>query len=87
MTPPAAVAERADTAADVLTSLRERLSASERNRFDLELLDTARREPDRLRHLLESWMVTIVVREHPDYEDQYKSFVRYAQDCDLPSGA
>ncbi len=81
------LAERADTAADLLGSLRAGLSESERNRFDLELLDVARHgERDELRRLLESWLITVTVRDHPAYEDQYKDFVTAMESGDLFAG-
>lgn len=82
MTPP--VAERAELAAATLDGLRRKLSEAERNRFDIEMWEAQRHGGgQQLRKVLANWLVTVTVREHPDYEDQYKEFVTLYESGEL----
>lgn len=72
----APVAERAEAAADIIDFVRERLSDSERDRFDLELFETTRHGGRAaLQFVLRSWAVTVFMREDPSYQEDYEGFV------------
>jgi hypothetical protein len=74
---PTAVAERAEAVADVLSSLRARLTPNERNRFQVEMFEAAQHDDrDALFWTLQSWMLTVAMRDHPDHERQYGEFLQ-----------
>lgn len=58
---------------EVLDWLRARLDAEEREHLALELLDVTRKGDD-YEHVLGSWVLMVLTREHPDYAWQLKEF-------------
>lgn len=82
MTPPA-LAEKLEPAVELLDYLRESLSEKERDRFDLELFETTRHgSKDELRQTLSAWMLTVLIRNHPSYEQQRQGFLEVLRSGD-----
>lgn len=76
MTPPA-LAEKAESVADSVASLRSHLSAREQNRFDVEFFDaTHHGDREALRSLFLGWTLTVYMREQPTYQEQVDGFMR-----------
>jgi hypothetical protein len=84
---PTALKAEAEAASGLLEEIRSKLNAEERDHFALELLDAARSANQiQLEHMLESWIVTITVREHADAGWQTKEYTNMAAAGELFSG-
>ncbi|HXF72771.1 MAG TPA: hypothetical protein VNO79_09215 [Actinomycetota bacterium] len=79
--------EGADHAAGVLTYLLERTTPEEQDRL-FQGLRAIAVEGDRakVRRFIEAFLVTIEVREHPDYRAQLEAFVRLVESGELFEG-
>jgi hypothetical protein len=75
MSTPAESIERPEAAkrsSELLAFIASGLLPEERDRFGLELLDAARTPDGPFHHVLESWLMTVLMRRHPDFELQRK---------------
>ena len=74
-------------AAEVFTLVVSRLDDEERTHLGLELLDAARSGDDEsLRGTLDSWFMSIVARQHPDFARQTKEYQNLRESGDLLKG-
>ena len=80
-------AERTAPAVDLMRFILTHLSGGERNKFARQFSQAARHGDDQLvQRLIESWSVTIEVREHPDYQPQYEAVVALVESGELFKG-
>jgi len=79
------IIEGAAPAAEALSYILEHTTPSEHERL-LRGTVALSTEAKRIRHLLESWIVTIEMREHPDYARQFEAFVRLVESGELFEG-
>lgn len=78
--------QQATELSKALGRIRERLDEEEREHLALELLDATRRG-NGYEHVLVPWLLTVLVREHPDYGWQVKEFRNLEASGDLLAGA
>lgn len=74
MTPPA-LAERAEATANAWDKLRRYLSDVEWEKFNFQVFEARKGSTEDFQHLLESWIITVAMRENPQYSEQYDGFM------------
>lgn len=73
---PTAYKEQLDQLSQVLAKLHRALNEEERDALGLELLDVTRAEADddAYERALTPWVLTIIARQHPDFDVQVKEY-------------
>jgi hypothetical protein len=82
-----AVAERTAPAADLMSLILANISESEKGKLAWQLSEAIRHGGEAVTRLLQSWVVTIEVRSHPDYAHQFESFVKMVETRELFKGS
>jgi hypothetical protein len=79
--------EQAHESARLLQWIVSELNEEERTHFALELLDSTRHGgPESVGAVVESWFLTVLVRQHPEFEAQTKEYTNLRESGELYEG-